>query len=59
LPEFSYNDQLKIQEYYRDDNNGVSHNVEWTQELFDLIQTLHQSGELRGPYGVHQVQNIE
>ena len=59
LPDFSYNDQLKIQEYYRDDNNGVSHNVEWTKDLFELIQKLFQSGEMRGPYGIHQVNNIE
>ena len=59
FPEFTYNEQLKVKEHYRDDANGVSHKLDWNEDLFERIQDMYDNEELRGPYGIAVVENIK
>jgi hypothetical protein len=58
IEDFSYGGQLKILNYYRDDANGVTHNTDWTKELFDIIQQMYENNQLTGPYGKANTDNI-
>ena len=59
LSDFSYNGRIKIQEFYRDETNGATHNVDWTKDLFDFFQQLYEQGELRAPSGTENFKNIQ
>ena len=48
-----------MKEHYRDDANGVSHKLDWNEDLFQRIQDMYDNGELRGPYGIAVVENIK
>jgi hypothetical protein len=38
LSDFSRAGQLHLREHYRDDDGGVTHNVHWTEHMFDAMQ---------------------
>ena len=48
-----------MKEHYRDDANGVSHKLDWNEDLFQRIQDMYDNEELRGPYGIAVVENIK
>ena len=60
LPDFTYNGQLKIIEFYRGKNaKAETHALHWTKELFEILQNVYDKGELQGPYGTENVENIK
>ena len=59
LADFTYNGQLKILEHYRDTSKGAYHAMHWTKELFQILQIMYDKGEMRGPYGITNADNIK
>ena len=59
LPDFSYNGRLKIEEFYRDDTDGATHVLRWSEDLFKQLDIMYDENRMPGPYGYQAVESIK
>jgi hypothetical protein len=51
LPEFTHGGRWEVVDDYRNDANGVTHQLLWTKEDISKQIQLYEAGELQGNYG--------
>jgi hypothetical protein len=47
-----------LEHHFRDDADGVTHSIEWSEWLFTMIQAMYDEDRLSGPYGISNTRNI-
>jgi hypothetical protein len=58
LPDFTYDGKIELEHHFRDDADGVTHSIEWSEWLFTMIQAMYDEDRLSGPYGISNTRNI-